>query len=605
MEYALFIERLPYEYAEDQSDKAQETALIKSMNWFVAQADPQFWHVEPTEDGTQIKIWNSPPSENSQERIEQLEKHTQMSRYLRLALWAQKSLEGDQLECNVTLEEALAEAQKFDSENILEDGQNYYQEINREAAVAGTAYALARFAESDLWDETTATWTFDTLLCAAAFRNFSDLTYRGTILSRHPLIFSVYGLSALLARGYEIKKCQSALLNLALSPLESVAEAVATSAKHYSTEYPEFYYVLFDLFMQQCIVERNALPNYNTPYWNEAETARNLILLETAEATLNNRSVPHFPTVPLPWLEQENRSSAETPDTFGFTRNSHCFQWNLAERTILRAHFDTMLVTPQRHLQFMALVEQLVAMTIQDIIPPYAKSNRDHHENTPFEWVFSFFHWFGKVASRLSATEVERIALKPLLATDNKAALLAMQSFAPSYLAHSILSPVVITNDAFATWKKIADWIILNPEGKIQGEHVDREFSLCVFILLFCYSDGFRPLDCVVEEGWEPLNRFKPIIEKVVRKFGTNPHLFLGIIRFFKKGGLDFIPEPGLSWLCEITLAKKKDQDFWRKNGDETIEILKLTLSKKAAILSAAHRESISFITDILVDNGI
>ena len=65
------------------------------------------------------------------------------------------------------------------------------------------------------------------------------------------------------------------------------------------------------------------------------------------------------------------------------------------------------------------------------------------------------------------------------------------------------------------------------------------------------------------------------------------------------------IPEPGLSWLREIALAKKQDQDFWRTNGDETVEILKLILAKKSHVLSAAHRDTISFITDVLVDNGV
>lgn len=600
-----FAERLPFEYAEELSDVDQELNLRKSMSWFVEQADPQFWHIEPTENGKQIKIWNLPPSENSQERIKLLENHTQLNRYLRLALWAQKSLEGDVLEGNMTLVEALTEAQEFDCESLFKGDIGSYEDSNRRAAVAGAAYALARFAELDIWDDTMAEWVFHTLLRAAEFRGFSDLTYRGTILSMHPLIFSVYGFAALLVRRYKAKECQSALLSLALSPLEAVAEAVATSAKLYAAKYPEFCCILFDLFVRQCIIEKGALPNYHSPYWDEVEAVRNLALLEAAEEALKKEDIPNFPAVPLPWLERENQSSEETPEASGFIRNSLCFQWHLAERTILRINFDVLLVMPKGRSQFVTLVEQLVAMTIQEIVPPFAKSHRDHHENTPFEWVFSFFHWLGKVSSHLSSTEIERIALQPLFATDNETALLAMQSFVPSYLAHSLLPPAIITDDAFAVWERIAEWIIMNPEGETQGQHVDREFSLCVFTILFCFSGDFQPLVCVIEEKWAPLKCFEPIIERVVRKFGTNPHLFLGVLRFFKKGGLDLIPDPGLSWFREITLAKKKDHDFWRMNGDETIEILKLILAKKAMLLTATHRETITFITDILVDNGV
>ncbi|MHB8772429.1 MAG: hypothetical protein ACYC7J_15650 [Syntrophales bacterium] len=600
-----FTEKLPFEYAEERSDKVHEAGLRKSMNWYVEQADPRFWHSEPTDDGKHIKLWNDPPSVNSQERLQQLENHTQLNRYLRLALWAQKSLEGDKLEDGVALAEALAEAHDLDIENLFDNGKGSFEEANRRAAVAGVAYALARFADTDLWDDTTATWTLGTLLRAAAFRGIDDLAYRGSILSMHPLIFSVHGFAALVARGYEVEECQSALLNLAVAPLESVVEAVAASAKLYAAKNQKFYGVLFYLFVRQCIIDKDKLPNYHSPHWDEAEAARNIALLEATEAALAKGVIPPLPAVPLPWLERADQGTEEDPEAFGFIRNPICFQWNIAQRTILRANLDVLLATPERRSQFVTLVEQLLTMTIQEISPPFAKSYRDHRGNTPLEWVFSFFHWLGRATSRLSSAEVERIALQPLFATDNETALLAMQSFAPSYLAHSLLPPAVITDEAFETWEKIAEWIIENPEGRTQGRYIDREFSLCVFILLFCISSDFGPLVCVVNEQWPTLDRFKPIIERVIRKFGTNPHLYLGIIRFFKKGGLDLTPDPGLSWLREIALAKKQDQDFWQTNGDETVEILKLILTKKTQSLSASHRDTISFITDILVDNGV
>jgi len=600
-----FIEKLPFEYAEDRSNEARVAGLKKTMSWHVEQADPQFWHCEPTEDGKNIKIWNDPPSANSQERLQLLEHHTQLNRYIRLVLWAQKSMDGDKLDDSVTLAEALAEAKDLDFKNLFDDVKGSVEEDHRRAAVAGVAYVLARFADADLWDETTAIWTLSTLLRAAEYRGFDDMMYRGSNLSMHPHIFAVHGFAALMARGYEVEQCQSALLKFALAPLEAVLEAVATSAKFYAVKNPEFYWVIFSLFVRQCIIKKDALPNYHSPYLDEAEAARNTALLEAAEEALAKGLIPKLPAVPLPWLRLNDRNAADNPDAFGFERNQVCFQWHIARRTILQANLDVLLATPERCSEFLTLVEQMVAMTIQEIVPPFAKSHRDNKGNTPFEWVFSFFHWLGMVASHLSAADIERIVLKPLIVTDNETALLAMRSFAPSYLAHSLLPPAVITDEAFATWEKIAEWIIENPEGKSLGQYVDREFSCCVFILLFCFSGDFQPLVCVVDEHWPALDRFKHIIEKVVRKFGTNPDLYLGVLRFFKKGGLEMIPEPGLLWLREIALAKKQDQDFWQINGEETVEILKLILEEKTQSLSAAHREIISFITDILVDNGV
>lgn len=114
--------------------------------------------------------------------------------------------------------------------------------------------------------------------------------------------------------------------------------------------------------------------------------------------------------------------------------------------------------------------------------------------------------------------------------------------------------------------------------------HVGREFSTCVLLLLFCFGDDFRPIRCVIEEGWAPLERFKPIIEKAVKKFGVNEHLYRGVVRFFKSGGLDMMPEPGLLWLQEIVFDRKQDKDFWHNNGDDTVELLKLVLARTGSV---------------------
>ena len=600
-----FTDKLPFEYGEERSDEGQEVSLRKSMGWYVEQADPQFWRSEPTEDGKYIKFWNDPPSANSQERTQLLENHAQLNRYLRLTLWAQGSLDGDKIDDSVALTEALGDARNLDLENLFDAAKGSFEEANRRAAVAGVAYVLARFAGDDFWDETIATWTLRTLLRAAAFQGFDDLTYRGSILTMHPLIYAVHGFAALVQRGYEVEQCQSALLSLAIHPLESVTEAVAKSAQLYAASNPEFYWILFGLFVRRCIIEKVALPNYHSPYWDEVESARNIAMLEASEAALSEDAITLLPSVPLPWLKTEDQRSEEGRDSFGFTQNPLCFQWNIAKRTILLVNLDVLLAKPEQRSQLLTFVEQLVAMTIQEIVPPFAKSRRDNRGNTPYEWVFSFFHWLGSVASHFSLAEVERFVLHPLFVTDNETALLAMQSFTPAYLAHSLLLPTVISDEAFATWEKIAEWIIENPEGNIRGRHVDREFSICVFILLFCGSGDFQPLVCFVEEGWAPLKRFKLIIERVVRKYGTNTYLNLGVLRFLKNGGLDMIPEPGLSWLHEIAMDRKLDQDFWRTNGDETVEVLKHILTYKDQLLSAAHRKTISLITDILVDNGV
>jgi hypothetical protein len=604
-----FTDRLPYEIAEERGDEDYVAGLREKMNWFVEQADPQYWHQEQTEDGKHYKIWNDPPSANSEKRLRLLEEHAHLYRCLRLALWAQRSLETGALGEDLSLEEGLEEAQALDFDSLFESpaGTSDISDLHRKTAVAGVAYVVARYADATTWNDTNAAWCLDVLRRAQTTPlDVNANSYRGSILSMHPLVFAVHGFGALLLRNHEIRQCQSAILDFAVDPLEGVVEAIAPSAKLYASAYPDFYWLLFSLLVTKCIFDEGSLPDHYSACWDEVEAARNIALFESAEAKIGSGVPPVLPDIPMPWIERPDLRGGHGQEALGYARNPVIFDWHMAEKAILPANIDVLLNIPGQRVQIMTLVEQLVAMTIQEIVPPFAASGRDHNGNTPFEWVFSFFHWLGGVASRLSPAETQAAILKPLFATDNETALLAMQSFVPSYLGHAIIPPATITEDSFTTWDMIANWILENKEGEhIHGRYVDRKFTTCVFALLFCFSGDFRPLVCLVNEGWPDLHRFVPIIERAAGKFGANTTLFLGIINLFKCGGLDLFPNPALAWLTSIAEDRKQDQDFWRSNGDETVELLKLVLEKKTQHLTAAHRDAISLISDILVDNGV
>lgn len=644
-----FVDQLPFTYADQLGNSDVVSALRKEMGWFVEQGDPQFWHSELTEDGKHIKFWNDPPSAKSQEHVNQVESSAQLNRFLRLSLWAQKSLDADHVDGTVTLEEALAEAKAIDSESLFDATDDSFEERNQRAAVSGTAYVLARFSDAAHWTPAAAEWTYHALRRAAEFRGVSDVTYRSSLLSMHPLVFAAHGIAGLIERGYEKEDCQRITLGLAVAPLEAVSGAVAISARQYAAKEPKFFWILFDLLVRHCIADRDALPDYHAPHWSEAEEVRNMALVDSAVTAISAGTRPLLPAIPLPWRKRqgsgvrqavEPSGNTRNPVRFlwniarrnvlrllsavalpwlkregsrvhhdvgptGYARNPVCFLWNIAQQTVLKVELQPLLATPEWRSEFLTLVGEMVEMTIQEVVPPFTDSRRDYRGNTPFEWVFAFFQWLGRVAVHLTTEEVDRVVLGPIFATDNETALLAMQTLQRSFLAHALLTPSTITDDAFATWQKIADWVIENPAGRTRGKHVDREFSMCLFSLLFCVSGDFGPLVCVVEEDWEPLSRFRTIVERVVTKFGTHPFLYLGVVKFLSKGGLMLAPEPGLAWLREIALVRKQDQDFWSRNGDDTVDVLKLILKGKEALLTQSHRDTISFVTDILVDNGV
>jgi len=153
----------------------------------------------------------------------------------------------------------------------------------------------------------------------------------------------------------------------------------------------------------------------------------------------------------------------------------------------------------------------------------------------------------------------------------------------------------------------MAEWLFASPEWQHngKGDHLDREFTSCAFTTLFCVAPDFSPLICGVDPGWPHLGRFLPVIKRAICEFGTNVTLYLAVITFLKRGGIDLLPDPALAWLHDLVANKKGDQKFWRMNGENTVELLKLLIFQKAAMLTADHRRLITSIADILTDDGV
>ena len=149
----------------------------------------------------------------------------------------------------------------------------------------------------------------------------------------------------------------------------------------------------------------------------------------------------------------------------------------------------------------------------------------------------------------------------------------------------------------------MATAVLANREGAHPlQEHLDREYTDCIFALLFCVTADFSPLRCVIEPGWPHLTLFRDIVERVVTKLGVNSTIFIGVTALFAGGGRDFFPEPGLSWLEAIVSARKSNVEFWQQHGEDTVEILKALISKP---LTEPERLKVIRIADALVDSGV
>jgi len=603
-----FPDRLPLSYEEEKANPDHLAAMREKMGMFAEQADPQYWKTGPSQDGKHIKLWNEPPTLQNEKYKAQRERHAQMNEFMAVALWAQKSLESGTVNQQFSLGDAVAKARGWDNPDLFDTRSESFEECHRAAAVAGAAYVAAKNADAELWTKELATWCADVMERAAtAPEPFENILVRSALLSMNPAVFSAHGFSALLARGHEIERCQWALLNLATNSLRAVQNAVFAAAKQYATTLPEFYWILFDLVLRQCVVSRDAIPDFHSIAWGPRETEHKTGLLERAGSLLGSEEVTALPTIPMPWIKTGKKVPRALKDTKGYERNATVFLYDIAEQILPRLCLEPLLSTPKRRAHFLKLVEELLEFTFQEIVPPFISEKPDYTGHTPFEWVFAFSDWCGTLCAHLTRDEAKKIILSRIWARDSKTALLILQGLVRRFMIDALLKPGDIPDEHVALWLDMTDWLFESPEWvhNARGDHLDSKFVSCALTTFMCAAPDFSGVICGIDEGWPHLQKFLPVIKRAICEFGVNVTLYLGVTTFLKRGGKDLLPHPALAWLHGIVVSRKGDQKFWQANGETTVELLKQLISEKSGALTHEHRRVITLIADILIDNGV
>lgn len=601
-----FPDRLPLSYEEEKNNPEHIAAMREKMVLFSEQADPRYFKVAMAEDGRNIQIWNDPPSLQKEQYKERQQQHVRVNAYVGLAMWANNSIENDKVDDKFSLDAAVAMAQEWDSPDLFVVSSNDFGESHRAAAIVGAAAVAARHCSPQMWSDERGIWCLDVMQRAAAALAPSDLLVRGAVLLMNPTVYATHGYAALLARGYEVECCQQALLGLTLDPLQGVQIAVFVSAKYYADKWPEFYSILFDLAMHDCVVDHNEIPDFHSLVMDERETKRKLILLERAESYITGHGIPVLPSIPMPWVKLDKPMREVGEDVRGYGRNKTTFLYHIAEKILSHICLEAIFVDSRRRTQFRAFVGELLEWTFQEIVPPFAETRHDHHSNIPFEWVFGFSEWCGRLCVHLTRDEAKDLIIMPIWGQDTDSGLLMLQNVMRSFMIEAFLKPKDISNDLVVLWTEMTEWLFNHPEWQHnRRNHLDREFTHCAFPTLFCVAPDLAPLICLVQPGWPHLHKFLPTLKRAICEFGTNGTLYISVVTFLRRGGFDLLPEPALIWLHGVIVDHKTDQKFWRGNGEITVELLKQLLNEKSDLLSLEHRRVITLIADILVDNGV
>ena len=194
------------------------------------------------------------------------------------------------------------------------------------------------------------------------------------------------------------------------------------------------------------------------------------------------------------------------------------FLQHVAAKVLFHAPLEPVFADATKRAKFLKMIGELLDWTIEEIVPPFGDSRRDHGGNTPFEWAFGFAAWCGRVCAAVSPAEAHESLLDRIFSQDMDTALMIMQGVTKSFMVGTFLRATDITGDRLILWSDITDWIFENRAWHPDSDHLDREFVTCAFAVLFCVAPDFSPLVCGVDSGWPHLGKFRAILERAVRE---------------------------------------------------------------------------------------
>lgn len=598
----------PISYEEEKVHEAHLKALRKSMSFYSEQGDPANFKAGPAPDGKRIMVWNDPPSLQQDEYRARQQELTQLNDFTSVLVWAEEARKTGTVGKQISIQDAVTKAKLWATPGVFDSNEaESFEQKQQRGAIVGAAYVAARHLDA-VKAESILEWCrkmFD--LATSAKPKPSGRSDRGTVLLMDPLVFATYGYAALLARGREVTHCRAALTALALHPLEGVQSAVFKAASDFASAQLEFYWVLLEVAIAQCIVPDDRIPNHHLSQLDERELEFKEQLFARTQAFLESGTVPELPTIPMPWIKSDIQPKSSSMDTNGYGKNKTVFLYHQAGKALFNAPIAPILSDAEKRAEFLRMVGELMDFTIQQIVPPFAASRNDRHRNTPFTWVFEFSAWCGRLCASLTADEAHHAVLDRVFQQDTKTALLIMQSATQSFMIEAFLRRNEISHDNKTLWSEITDWIFACPEWDSTEDHLhlDQNFTTCALAVLFCVAPDFSPVICGVDPGWPHLSEFVKVLERAVKEFGADQTLYLGVIALMKTGGFDLLPTPALPWVLDIVQRKKADQKFWKANGDDTVELLRKLLDKKGNALGEEDRKRIILISDILTDNGV
>jgi hypothetical protein len=598
---------LPLDFLEHRQVPAVVDELKERICRMRAELTRENYSAKHDEAEQRVLIRYTSPAELTPPPVH-TERHETLTRAMKVALWAEQSMDADAMQPDLSLADAIAIAKELDSADLFDQSPDLtdFPVTNRMGAVAGAAAMALKFGDpaDDVLD-----WARDLIHRAVATPlDAGPFTHADSELMFHPVVFSARGLTALVERGIATDDERRMILELVGDPLLKVMASVYHGLAVCWERDPLLCWQAF-AFGMRLSVEPWALLDQqrdNGLARSEAETQWVLGVFEEIVADWHAGAFSALPFIPLPWVPDDdaNRSdpSRRWHDDPPYHRSELAFLWHVAPVVLTAQPLDVLLRDASRRPSVLRLVSNLIAWTITDTCPPF-----EHRLDRAYRWGATFLEWCARLTEHLTVAETNTIMLEPIqaVAASCKAGDL-LEPLMSGFIRHRFVQDRAPDEATAAVWGLLCDALFSQAQATGDGsvDYLGRGFDDCVHLAVFTYG-GL----CLFEHPWPALVAVRPVVEIWVERFSKSARGYAQLLVFLTHAGQGLLPDPAFAWLERVVEAQGADTQFWRtnSNGSKTAALLNLVFDTHGEELKRCSdwQPRLIAVADLLISVGV
>lgn len=593
-------EDLPFDFLEQKGNSKVAEDLRDFLTRLKAMAEPKNWKCSEGDKG-ELLFECVLPTELSPS-LEYMEAQAEQGKSMRLALWAEKSLDARELSNDISLVNAIGWAKELDTTTLFdeEDSDEDFHLHNRKGAVAGTAAAVVRFHER--LDSETIAWARDVLYRALASPLGSrSFLYEMSEVSFHPHVLGIEGLSALVKRELSNDEDHEALLVFLCHPLIKVKKTVIRGLSECWEVAPLLCWQAFALGMRLSVVPCEILAsrkdNDLSLFRSEQEHEWMDAQIKEIWSDFGTGDQSTLPVIPSRW------ERIDTPENEKIGRHSITFMWHIAPAVLEPQPLQHLLGDAGRRSAVLKLTSELLQWTVDDATPP----DDWHGYSRAYEWSAKFISWCAKLTKHIPLIEVQDLIVAPIVTvSDSHNGESLLSDLIQDYARVRFSQNEIPNDETLAIWSQLSDAVYQhrNFSWARKNDFISNGYGTCVLSLIFT-SYGYQ----MFQAPWAGINALTPSIDRWVKMFGASPAYFSHWIQFVLHTGPELLPDPALGWLHAIVIEKRDETKFWQVhgNGDKAAILLSSILNGHSSVIAGNDLwlKQMAEVADYLVKHGV